>query len=186
LSEEASRLDADSWVRAALKLLAEQGIDGVRVEVLAKQLGVTKGSFYWHFADREALLDAMLSHWRRRATLAIIERLEAAHEPPNERLRHLIGLAFRAPRSAEGERIELAVRLWGRRHARVLSTLQEIDTLRLRYIARLFAEQGVDMAEATTRAILVYSFMRVGSTLIDEGDAKQLDRCLTLLMLPPV
>jgi AcrR family transcriptional regulator len=62
----AASLDAEAWTRAAIDLLGEQGIDGVRVEVLAKLLGVTKGSVYWHFENRDPLLAAMLSDWRRR------------------------------------------------------------------------------------------------------------------------
>ena len=60
---KATRLDAAAWVAAAFDALADGGIDAVRVEPLAKALGITKGSFYWHFADRRALLDAMLDAW---------------------------------------------------------------------------------------------------------------------------
>ncbi len=60
-----ARIDGNAWIQAALSILAERGISGVRVETLAKQLGVTKGSFYWHFKDRDALFDALLDSWRR-------------------------------------------------------------------------------------------------------------------------
>ena len=60
-----TRLDAAAWIAAAFDALADGGIDAVRVEPLAKALGITKGSFYWHFADRRALLDAMLDAWTR-------------------------------------------------------------------------------------------------------------------------
>src|SRR5215469_12958019 len=84
-----SRLDGGAWITAALDVLASKGIEGVRVEILAKHLKITKGSFYWHFKDRRALLDAMLNEWRRRATFAIIDRLESSHEPPVQRLQRL-------------------------------------------------------------------------------------------------
>ena len=64
--EKVARLDAEAWIAAAFDALAEGGIDAVRVEPLAKALGITKGSFYWHFADRRALLDAMLTVLGRR------------------------------------------------------------------------------------------------------------------------
>ncbi|CAG0952441.1 partial Tetracycline repressor protein class A from transposon 1721, partial [Rhodocyclaceae bacterium] len=58
------QLDRAAWTRAALDILAEKGLDGIRVEVLAKRLKVTKGSFYWHFKDRRDLLDAVLETWK--------------------------------------------------------------------------------------------------------------------------
>src|SRR3954452_16256300 len=61
--EKPARLDAEAWIAAAFDALAEGGIDAVRVEPLAKTLDITKGSFYWHFADRRALFDAMLASW---------------------------------------------------------------------------------------------------------------------------
>src|SRR6187455_2093287 len=71
---KATRLDAAAWVVAAFDALADGGIDAVRVEPLAKALGITKGSFYWHFADRRALLDAMLTAWADGRTAAIREQ----------------------------------------------------------------------------------------------------------------
>ena len=62
-TQRSSRLDASAWIEAALEALADGGVEAVRVEPLAKALDVTKGSFYWHFADRRALIDAMLTSW---------------------------------------------------------------------------------------------------------------------------
>lgn len=160
-----SRLDASAWVDCALEVLADRGIDGVRVEVLAKRLGVTKGSFYWHFKDRDALLQEMLQAWRKRATLGIIERLESTHEPAADRLRRLLRLQFDAKRAEFGADIELSVRLWGRHDAKAARALQEIDEIRLRYIGRLLEEIGVPKREASARAVLVYSYMRVSRSL---------------------
>src|SRR5882762_3011292 len=87
-------LDESAWIQAAFDLLVSGSIDSVGVEPLAKQLGVTKGSFYWHFKDRAALLAALLRTWKQRATLSIIERLEHSHISPIERLKHLISLPY--------------------------------------------------------------------------------------------
>ena len=96
-------LNVDSWISAAMLVLSKKGIESVRVEPLAKMLGVTKGSFYWHFNDRRALLDAMLQSWRQRATLAIIERMERGKPDPADRLRALIALPQKqASRSVDG------------------------------------------------------------------------------------
>ena len=69
-----------SWITAALEVLASEGIGRVRVEPLAKKLGVTKGSFYWHFDDRPALHAAMLAQWQETQTLGIIAMVEAAQQ----------------------------------------------------------------------------------------------------------
>lgn len=174
---EPQRLDIATWTDSALHVLASRGIDGVRVEVLAKQLGVTKGSFYWHFKDRAALLDAMLQEWRRRATLTIIERLESTHEPALVRLHRLLRLQFDARNAEFGANVELAMRLWGRHDRRPAQVLREIDDLRLRYIARLLMELGVTAERSRALAVLSYCYMRVSRSLIDPTA----DRALTQL-----
>jgi AcrR family transcriptional regulator len=171
------RLDTRAWIKAALHVLAERGIEGVRVEVLAKRLNVTKGSFYWHFKDRPALLKAMLQEWRRRSTLGIIERLEGTHEPVQQRLRHLLRLQFDARQAAFGANVELSVRLWGRHDRTAARVLKEIDDLRLRYISTLVEELGISKSESRARAILVYSYMRTLLSLT----ALAADRSLSVL-----
>ena len=174
--ESAGRLDVAAWTVAALDLLAEQGIDGVRIELLARRLGVTKGSFYWHFTDRDELHVAMLDYWRRRTTLGLIERFEHTGAPAIERLRQLIRLLTN-PRSLRGADVELSVRLWGRRDARAESALSEVDELRTRYIARLLMETGISADEAKARSLLIYSYMRVAPTLTPLADAQVFELC---------
>jgi len=181
LLSEAPRLDSQAWVQAALDSLAEQGIDGVRVEILAKQLGVTKGSFYWHFKDRDALFEAILDAWRRQATLRIISRLDQTTQTSAGRLRHLLNLPFQGPRSERGADVELSLRLWSRRDPRARAALAEVDQLRLSYIAGLLEDCGCDANDAKARAVLAYSFIRVGTTLIDSTDNATLETCLSLL-----
>lgn len=176
-SAETQKLDTNAWIEAALDLLAAQGIDGVRVEPLAKQLHVTKGSFYWHFRDRDALLEAMLARWRRQATLQNIERIEQTHEPAPVRLKRLMDLPFHGARADRAAHIELSIRLWGRRDDRARSALEEVDQLRLHYIGQLLEQCGVPAEESRARAILVYCYMRVASTLFDGADSEVRARC---------
>lgn len=178
---EATTLDKGAWTDAALHALAENGIDGVRIEILARVLGVTKGSFYWHFSDRGELLDAVLQEWRRRATLSIIDRLESTHESPEQRLRRLLRLQFESRRWEFGSDVELSIRLWGRRDPRALSALREVDALRLRYIRGLMEELGVNKAEAAARAILAYSYMRVSRSLIASDNMALAEQCERVL-----
>lgn len=179
---EASRLEARDWVEAGLRELAEQGVDGVRVERLAKVLRVTKGSFYWHFKDRDALLSAMLDAWRRRATVDVIDRLDRTEETPHDRFRALMRLQYRGRRAREGAAVELAMRLWARRDPAALSAMAEVDALRLRYIAGLLRDCGAPAPEAEARAILAYSYMRVASTLIGADQDALLAQCEALVV----
>lgn len=174
---DSPRLDASVWTQAGLEQLSERGIDGVKVETLAARIGVTKGSFYWHFKDRDALLEAMLADWRRRATLAIIDRLERTSVAPIERLRGLLRLPVKGRSSEWGADVELAVRLWGRRDPRARAALEEVDQVRLRYIGRLLQDIGFQPQDAEARAILAYSYMRVYATLIEGDDETMIARC---------
>ncbi|TAM00713.1 MAG: TetR/AcrR family transcriptional regulator, partial [Rhodanobacter sp.] len=85
---ERTRLSAENWEVAALDLIAEQGVGALAVEALARQLGVTKGSFYWHFRTREALLVAALERWEQYGEREIIEEI-AQIADPRERLPEL-------------------------------------------------------------------------------------------------
>src|SRR3954470_16747939 len=88
-------LAAEDWTGAALDALARGGLAAVAVEPLAKELGTTKGSFYWHFADRDALIAAALTRWEKRDTELVIAAIEDG-EDASVRLRHLLELVFRA------------------------------------------------------------------------------------------
>lgn len=184
-SNETGPLDISAWTEAALNLLAMQGIDGVRVELLAKQLNVTKGSFYWHFKDRDALYETMLDHWRRQATLQLIERLERDGASPELRLRRLLRLPVAGRRSRHGADVELAVRLWGRRDTRARAALEEVDQLRLRYIEGLLAGCGVPEHETAARAVIAYSYMRVAPTLLQDAAETAIDLCERILIGTP-
>ncbi|NLB15124.1 MAG: TetR/AcrR family transcriptional regulator, partial [Gammaproteobacteria bacterium] len=87
-TERASRLSANDWAQAALDLIAEEGVHAVAVEPLARRLGVTKGSFYWHFPSRDALLRAALERWEQVELDEVFARLEAVVDP-RERMREL-------------------------------------------------------------------------------------------------
>jgi AcrR family transcriptional regulator len=137
-------LSRDDWVDRALERLAADGVDKVLITPLARELGVTKGSFYWHFDDRRDLLDAMVERWERVGTEQIIEQVDAADRPPAERLRQLLTLSV----ERIGGRLEPALRDWARRDARVRKALQRVDERRMAYLCELFAALCDDPAEA--------------------------------------
>ena len=168
-----SALTPERWIEAATEVLVDHGIDSVRVDVLAQQLQVTRGSFYWHFRDREELLRRVLQAWRERATEQLTRRLESARDDPLEQLRDLISLPFRGRSAVRAARIELAIRAWARRDAMVRAFVDEADAARIGYIAQVFSSLGFAIAEARARAFLLYSYELAESLLWTPGSAAQ-------------
>ena len=152
----------DRWVVEGLQALAEGGPEAVRVEVLAKRLGVTKGGFYWHFADRPALLAEMLDTWERTMVDDVIAEVDAGGGTGRERL---LGLFRRAEAVPEAMPVELAIREWARREPAVLSRLRRIDNRRMEYMRRLFADFVDDAVEVEARCLLVFGLW-IGQPLI--------------------
>jgi len=171
-TEARARLTPEAWIDAATEVLVDQGIDHVRVDVLATQLHVTRGSFYWHFRDREELLRRVLKAWQERATEALTRRLEQAHaNSAEDRLRDVISLPHRGRAATRAARIELAIRAWARRDAMARQAVDEADAQRLAYHAQIFEALGFDAAEARHRAFVLYGLEVAESLLHRQGDA---------------
>jgi AcrR family transcriptional regulator len=154
---KSTRLAASDWVDAALATMARRGIANVRVERLARDLKVTKGSFYWHFKDRDALLDAMLMRYREISLTAgklAVSQSSAAGDPMAE-LRAVLEAPTKSPDAAEGARMELAIRLWARRSERVHGLLLELDKARVDYVQKLLRAAGIDTARLRPLALLI-------------------------------
>src|SRR5664279_654243 len=109
------RLDATLWVDSGIEILVRQSIEKVGVERLAKKLGVTKGSFYWHFKNRAELHAAILDRWTRKATVDVNQRVDSESANPGDRLMRLLELPFWSPRAGFAADLELAIRAWARR-----------------------------------------------------------------------
>lgn len=167
------QLTPDDWIRAAAEILVNKSIDAVRVEVLAKDLGVTRGSFYWHFKDRDDLLHQLLVHWRDRATEQIIDRFERRNIKPRELVRDLLSLPLRGEAAQRVASIELAIRAWARRDDMARQVVDEVDSKRLAYIAQCFSALGFDIVEARMRAFSLYSYEITESLLANQGTEKQ-------------
>lgn len=149
-----ARLTAADWESAAWKRLAAEGIDGVRIEALARDLGVTKGSFYWHFTDREALLSALLEDWEKRGTERIIAAVDAvASESSAGRVRSLAGVVFGRPQM---DVIEIGIRMWSRSHDGAREVLKRVDARRIAYVAQLLEDAGIVKEKAHLRADVIY------------------------------
>lgn len=149
------RLSAEDWTAAALGALAAGGIAAVAVEPLAARLGTTKGSFYWHFSDREALLTAALQRWERVDTEDVIALIEARPDARG-RLHALFGTAIGGGDARRTGAVELALQPTAD-HPLVAPALARVTRRRLDYLAALFAELGFDPPEAGRRALLSYT-----------------------------
>ncbi len=153
---EAKTKNRDSWLTAAFSALAEGGVEQVRVELLAKKLKVTKGSFYWHFRDRTDLMNALLDGWKHGRIAAIKEQTRLDGREPAKQLHDL--LALYSGNNPRGMAIELAVRDWARRAPEAEGVIAEVDGERLRCVADLFVALGLPPDQAFARAYLFYAF----------------------------
>lgn len=141
----------ESWALAALQALSKHGVDAVAVEPVARQLGVTKGSFYWHFKNRAQLLDAALELWEQRGTSDVIAALNEV-ESPTERLRQLFQRVSTAGKAAPAH-----AALASSSEPAVKRTLQRVATARLGFLARCYEDLGMTPANARRRALLAYA-----------------------------
>lgn len=172
-----SSLTPAQWIDASTALLVDHGIDAVRVDVVAKILNVTRGSFYWHFRDRDDLLQSLLEGWRKRTTDQIIERFETRRDVPEVLIKELISLPFRGRSAKRAARIELAIRAWARRDEMARRAVDDVDSRRVSYISQCFSALGFDMVEARHRAFLLYAYEVAESILCNQGtDAQKRER----------
>ena len=149
-------LGQEDWIIAGLAALAEGGVDAVRVERLAKRLGASKGSFYWHFADRPALLEAMLAFWEREGTTALIDQVAAVADPA-ERLRRIAREALELlTRGVDVARSETAMRGWAAQDPEVGRRFARVEAQRLDHLVRELQALGYQAEPARRLAKGLY------------------------------
>jgi AcrR family transcriptional regulator len=166
-------------MRAGLEALRKGGVAGVRVERLAGEVGLTKGSFYWHFRDRGELLEALLDYWAREMTEAEFERIR---EVKGGVARRLAVLAEDVLEKGMG-RYDPAVRAWARSDRKVAATVAQVDRRRVRALTGLFEEGGFAPGEAAVRGRLFYTFLlgepQVRAPVRESGELKRMIDVLT-------
>jgi AcrR family transcriptional regulator len=154
------RTPREAWVETALQALAKGGPDAVRVEALAASLGVSKGGFYWHFKDRQALLGEMLDSWERAVAGDVIAYIESQQDEPLAKLQQLFEMA-----PSVDFAVELAMRDWARRDPEVAKRVRQVDNRRIEYLRSLFGQLCADDDDAEARSMLAFSLF-VGSYFI--------------------
>ena len=146
----ADQLSAEDWLHQGLRTLAKSGFTALKAEPLAKAMGVSRGSFYWHFADIDAFHAAILKHWREVAAEQIIANVEAAAGNDNP-LQLLLRQAFGGRLSLEN-----AVRSWATHDPLARRAVQAIDRRRLSYVEGLLRSSGLAPGIARARAQILY------------------------------
>lgn len=148
------------WVDAAIEIMVDSSVEHVRVESLARDLGVSKGSFYWHFRNRDELLSAVLDRWLNEATIEITERIVRQQADAAARLLTFLRLPMRSRRAIKGADLELAILGWARRSRMAEEAVAAVDRLRLDNYRMAFEALGFSESEARSRAHLAYGFTR--------------------------
>ena len=163
----------DTWIEAGLAELARSGVEGVRVEVLAKNLGVTKGGFYRRFRDRAALLDGVLKTWSAGRIASIEKQTSLDGATARARLTAVIRL-YAERMNTVGMAVELAIRQWARSDEAVAAAVAGVDAARLKNVAHLYRATGMTAEEADAQAFLFYCFIFGQSLLfLERGPRKR-------------
>ena len=152
-SPERKQLQRIDWLLSALEIFVAEGIDAVRITRLAQDLGVTRGSFYWHFENREDLIDALVSYWKDKNTRAITESVANASNLAEGIFRFFetcIDAALFDPR------LDLALREWARRSSEVRNMVDIEDEARIKSLCEFFTRFGYAMPDALIRARVLY------------------------------
>jgi AcrR family transcriptional regulator len=151
-----TKLGRQDWVQAALETFIEKGIKAVKVDVLAKSLQITRGSFYWHFKNLDDLLEAIIQEWQAVNTEDVIQEVEKISGTPSQQLLNLLEIA-----SKDDDRLEKAMRIWAIHDTRAMESIERVDIQRLKYLQHLFSQIGFSKVDSEIRARVVYA-VRLG------------------------
>lgn len=167
-AERAQTLTRSDWLALALETLVSAGIDRVKILIMAKQLGVARSSFYWHFQSSDELHKAMLDEWLQKNTGPIIER---AMRPEPDIIRAVISV-FECwfDDHLFDPKLDIAVRLWARRSSVVHTVVEQADAMRVDALTKMFLRYDYPPIEATVRARVIY-FTQIGQYTLDSIEA---------------
>jgi len=147
MSDQLTKID---WLEQGLKTLGQDGAAGLKADLLARALGVSRGSFYWHFKDVEMYRLAVLDHWRLRMTQNVIDFIDDRGRDTS-RLSVLLARALRSDM-----RLERAVRAWATSHPQVAGAVDTVDKQRIAYVVELLRAEGVSPEHAAKRGRFLY------------------------------
>ncbi|MCP4471889.1 MAG: TetR/AcrR family transcriptional regulator [Gammaproteobacteria bacterium] len=152
-SPERNQLQRFDWLLKALEIFVEEGIDSIRITRLAEDLGVTRGSFYWHFQNREDLIDSLVSYWKDKNSAAIIESVTRASSLADGIFRFFETCI---DSSQFDPRLDLALREWARRSTEIRALLDGEDETRIEALRQFYLRFEYPMPQALIRARVLY------------------------------
>jgi AcrR family transcriptional regulator len=152
---EQARLGKEEWLARALEVLGKKGASELTVESLAQKLGGTKGSFYWHFKNRDNFFLQLIEYWDEHFTQTVIAEISGLNVPPEERLLELMRLVL----SKRLDRLEMPVRAWAQQNPALAPLVRRVDRHRISFVRSLFLEMGFDEDEAEMRTRIFLTYM---------------------------
>ena len=163
VAAERNQLQRFDWLLVALELFITEGIDAVRITRLANELGVTRGSFYWHFTNRDDLIESLVAYWRDKNTSVIVEAVSSATSL-SDGIFNFFDTCV--DNNQFDPRLDLAIREWARRSKDIRQQIDQADETRVKAIAGLFSRYAYPMPEAFIRARVIY-FAQIGFYALD-------------------
>lgn len=173
-SKTSPRLTQEAWLQAGFEALKEHGARALKAEPLARRVGMTKGSFYWHFADVPAFHKALLVQWEAMAIRQIVTAL-ATEYTPTGRLRRMGQVIADKP---EGAAIEPAIRAWAKADEAAAKAVARVDEARLDYLRDLLSETGIENPEM---ARIIYA-ASIGMEDLGAADRRENSRAMGSLV----
>ena len=171
VSNGTRRLSRDDWLNAALGQCAA-GVDTIKIAPLAEKLGVTTGSFYWHFKDRRDLLHALLEFWEREMTDSAIEALEQFRGSPTDRIRFLMEAVTQRGLA----RYDQAILLWSQSDSDAARAFARVIRKRFAFTTRLYAEAGFSSEQAEIRGRMTVVYMMGEANLVPGSVSKRMEQ----------
>jgi len=166
---ERNQLQRFDWLQQALEIFVAEGIDAIRITRLAEDLGVTRGSFYWHFKNREDLIDSLVAYWKDKNTAAITASVAQASSLADGIFRFFetcIDAAMFDPR------LDLALREWARRSTSIHQLVDGEDAARIEALCQFYQRFDYPMPQALIRARVLY-FAQIGFYALGTSESLQ-------------
>jgi len=165
------RLTREDWLKAALHT-SETGIENIRIAPLAAAMGVTTGSFYWHFRNRRELLDELLVYWEREMTDLAMESARRYAGSASARILFLMETVM----GGELARFDLPIWSWAQTDAKASRVFRRVLKKRFNFAQWMFSEAGFSREQAEVRGRMMVTYMMGESTLIPDAMAKRKER----------
>jgi AcrR family transcriptional regulator len=171
------RTSKAEWLETALEVLEVEGVSGVKIDRLAKQLETSRSGFYWHFKDRQDLLNGLLEYWKHEYTEVVI--YDGGHEsdlPPQERLLHVMKMI----EQYDLDRFEVPMRAWADHDSAAAQVVNEVYAMRFKFIKSIFAEMGFTGADLDMRVRLWLCYATNGKSMFGKASRNKQAQMLKL------